>query len=53
MKNMKILVGLIVIVVLIAIFALFRPERLESTFYAMGSVPCKVVTYGRNTDGIR
>ena len=48
MKYTKILVGLVVIVVLIAVFALFRPERLESSFYAMGYVPCKVVTYGRN-----
>jgi FAD:protein FMN transferase len=48
MKHMKIFVGLVVIVALIAIFALFRPERMESTFFAMGSIPCKVVTYGRD-----
>ncbi len=48
MKRKGILIALGVIVLLIAIFMLFRTDRLESGFYAMGTVPCKVVTYGRD-----
>jgi len=48
MKRKGVLIALGVIVLLIAIFMLFRTDRLESSFYAMGTVPCKVVTYGRD-----
>ena len=48
MKRLRTLVFLIVLVVIAALLIVMRPRRYEATFYPMGGIPFKIVTYGRN-----
>lgn len=48
MIRLRTLVVLVVLVVIAALLIVMRPRRYEATFYPMGGIPFKIVTYGRN-----